>query len=103
MIALAADFTDQNERVIKTLERVGERVTHIIDIIRTQRSSNQSSMTRKTIDLQQAIWNAVKLQQDSIDKRNLQVDVRLRKRAPRDSDSGESISANVGESVEKFD
>ena len=75
MIALAADFTDQNERVVKTLERVNERVTHIIDIIRTQRSSNQSSMVRKTIDLQQAIWNAVKLQQDSIDKRNLQVDV----------------------------
>jgi len=75
MIALAADFTDQNERVIKTLERVGERVTHIIDIIRTQRSSNQSSMARKTIDLQQAIWSAVKLQQDSIDKRRIQVDV----------------------------
>ena len=75
MIALAADFTDQNERVIKTLERVGERVTHIIDIIRTQRSSNQSSMTRKTINLQQAIWSAVKLQQDSIDKRRIQVDV----------------------------
>ena len=75
MIALAADFTDQNERVVKTLERVGERVTHIIDIIRTQRSSNQSSMVRKTIDLQQAILGAVKLQQDSIDKRGIQVDV----------------------------
>ena len=75
MIALAADFTDQNERVVKTLERVSERVTHIIDIIRTQRSSNQSSMTRKTIDLRQAIWSAVKLQQDSIDKRGIQVDV----------------------------
>ena len=75
MIALAADFSDQNERLIKTLERVGERVTHIIDIIRTQRSSNQSSMARKTIDLQQAIWSAVKLQQDSIDKRSIQVDV----------------------------
>ena len=75
MIALASDFTDQNERVVKTLERVGERVTHIIDIIRTQRSSNRSSMTRKTINLQQAIWSAVKLQQDSIDKRSIQVDV----------------------------
>ena len=75
MIALASDFTNQNERLIKTLERVGERVTHIIDIIRTQRSSNQSSMTRKTINLQQAIWSAVKLQQDSIDKRAIQIDV----------------------------
>ena len=75
MIALATDFTDQNERVVETLERVTERATHIIDIIRTQRSSNQSSMTRKIIDLQQAIWSAVKLQQDSIDKRGIQVDI----------------------------
>ncbi len=75
MIALASDFTDQNKRLVKTLERVGERVMHIIDIIRTQRSSNQSSMTRKTIDLRQAIWGAVKLQQDSIDKRGIRIDV----------------------------
>ena len=75
MIALATDFTDQNERVVETLERVTERATHIIDIIRTQKSSNQPSMTRKTIDLQQAIWSAVKLQQDSIDRRGIQVDI----------------------------
>ena len=75
MIALATDFTDQNERVVETLERVTERATHIIDIIRTQRSSNQFSMARKNIDLQQAILSAMKLQQDSIDKRGIQVDV----------------------------
>ena len=75
MIALATDFTDQNKKMVETLERVGERVTHIIDIIRTQRSSNQSSMTRKNIDLQEAILSAVKLQQDSIGKRGIQVDV----------------------------
>ena len=75
MIALASDFTDQNERMVKTLERVNERVTHIIDIIRTQKSSNQPSMTRKIIDLQQTILSAVKLQNDSIGKRGIQVDV----------------------------
>ena len=75
MIALAADFNNQNRKVVETLERVSERATHIIDIIRTQRSSNQSSMARKTIDLQQSILGAVKLQQDSIDKRGIQVDV----------------------------
>ena len=47
MIALAADFTNQNEKMVRTLERVSGRVTHIIDIIRTQKSSNQPSMTRK--------------------------------------------------------
>ena len=75
MMALAGDFTSQNTKMVETLERVNERVTHIIDIIRTQKSSNQSSMTRKTIDLQQVIWSAVKLQNDSIDKRGIQVDV----------------------------
>ena len=75
IIALAADFTHQNKNVVETLERVSERVTHIIDIIRTQKSSNQPSMTWKNIDLQQAIWSAVKLQQDSIDNKDIQVDV----------------------------
>ena len=75
MIALAADFTDQNKKVTETLGRVSERVTHINDIIRTQRSSNQSSMTWKNIDLQQTILSAVKLQQESIDKRGIQVHV----------------------------
>ena len=75
MIALAADFTDQNKNVTETLERVTERVRHINDIIRTQRSSNQSSMTWKNIDLQQTILSAVKLQQDSIDKRGIQVHI----------------------------
>ena len=75
IIALAADFTDRNREVTETLERVSERVTHINDIIRTQRSSNQPSVTWKNIDLQQAILSAVRLQQDSIDKRGIQVHV----------------------------
>ncbi len=75
IIALAADFADQNKNVTETFERVSERVTHINDIIRTQKSSNQPSMTWKNIDLQKAILSAVKLQQDSIDKRGIQVHV----------------------------
>ncbi len=75
MIALAADFASQNNKVVETLERVSERVTHITDIIRTQKSSNQSSMTWKNIDLQQTISSAVKSQQESIDKRDIQVHV----------------------------
>ena len=75
IIALAADFTDQNREVVETLERVSERVTHINDIIRTQKSSNQPGMMWKEIDLQKAILSAMKLQEDSIDKRGIQVDV----------------------------
>ena len=75
MIALAKDFSGQNERVIETLERITERVTHIIDIIRTQRSSGRSSMTRKYINLKQSIQGAVKLQQDLIDKRGIDMHI----------------------------
>ena len=75
MIALAADFTNQNKEVLETLERTDERVTHIIDIIRTQKSANQPSMAWKNINLQKAIWSAVTLQQDLIDKRGIQVHV----------------------------
>ena len=75
IIAVAADFTDQNREVVETLVRVSERVSHITDIIRTQKSSSQPSVMRKNINLREAILSAVKLQQDSIDKRGIQVDV----------------------------
>ena len=83
MIALAADFADQNKTVVETLERVVERVTHITDIIRAQKASSQSSMTWKIIDLRQTIMSALKLQQDSIDKRGIQVHVNC-ENAPQD-------------------
>ena len=75
LIALAADFTNQHREVVETLERVGERVTHINDIISAQKSSNQPGMTRKNINLEGAILNAIKLLQDSIDKRGIRVNV----------------------------
>ncbi len=76
MIALAADFTEQNKQLEETLGRVRDRVTHIVDIIRTQKASHQTdSMTRKNVELRKAILNAVKLQQDSIDKRGIYVEV----------------------------
>lgn len=83
LIALAADFADQNKTVVETLERVVERVTHITDIIRTQKSSGQSNMTWKNIDLRQTIMSTLKLQQDSIDKRGIQVHVDC-ENAPQD-------------------
>ena len=83
IIALAENFTGQNREVVETLERVSERVAHINDIIRTQRFANQPGMVWKNIDLQEAILSAVKLQQDSIDKRGIQVDVNC-KNAPQE-------------------
>ena len=86
ILALAEDFTSQNEQLVQTLERVRARVSHIVDIIRTQRSSSQSSMTdmtQKNIHLKGTILNALKLQQDSFDKREIQIDVDCEK-APQE-------------------
>ena len=86
ILALAEDFTAQNEQLVQTLERVRDRVSHIVDIIRTQRSSNQSSMTdmtEKNIHLRETILNALKLQQDSFDKREIQIEVDCEK-APQE-------------------
>ena len=89
ILALAEDFTDQNDRLVQTLERVRDRVAHIVDIIRTQRSSNQSGMTKKNIHLREAILNALKLQQDSFDKRGIYVEVDCEK-APQEIQIQES-------------
>ena len=86
ILALAEDFTAQNEQLVQTLERVRDRVSHIVDIVRTQRSSNQSSMTdmtEKNIHLRETILNALKLQQDSFDKREIQIEVDCEK-APQE-------------------
>ena len=86
ILALAEDFTAQNEQLVQTLERVRDRVSHIVDIIRTQRPSYQSSMTdmtEKNIHLRETILNALKLQQDSFDKREIQIEVNCEK-APQE-------------------
>ena len=86
ILALAEDFTAQNEQLVQTLERVRDRVSHIVDIIRTQRSSDQSNMTdmtEKNIHLRETILNALKLQQDSFDKREIQIEVDCEK-APQE-------------------
>ena len=75
IIALAADFTNQHRETVETLERVSERVTHINDIISTQKSSNLPGISWKNINLQKAILSALRLQQDSIDKRGIKIHV----------------------------
>jgi len=102
IIALAADIADQNNKVVETLERVSERVTHIVDIIRTQRASNQTSMTWKKYRLAANNLEYGKITSRSDRQKGHTYRCQLRKRAPRDSSSGESISSDVSESSQKF-
>ena len=68
LVALANDFAKQNQRLIRTVERVRGRVGHIVDIIRTQRGVNNVNMARKDVDLRQAIASALRILQPLANK-----------------------------------
>ena len=69
IIALAEDFSRQDVALLKTVDRVRDRVRHIEAIIRTQRVLSNSNMDRKDIDLRHALSNAIKVLQESLKKR----------------------------------
>ena len=73
--ALSEDFSRRREILLKTVDRVRNRATHIADIIRNQRLLGSPTMSRKYINLAEAISGAVKVLQDSITKRGIEVDV----------------------------
>ena len=57
----------------QTIERIRDRARHIVDIIRTQNSYQGTSGTLKDIKLADAISDAIQIMQDSINKRQIQV------------------------------
>ena len=75
ILALAKDFAAQNAQLTQTAERVGSRVAHIVDIIRTQRSLDSGSMARKDINVRKTIVDSVKVLQDSITKRGITIGI----------------------------
>ena len=83
ILALAADFEDRNRRLRDTIGRVGGRVAHIVDLIRTQKSFDRQSMARKLIDLRQSIADAVKILAESCSARGIEVKIDCT-RAPRE-------------------
>ena len=83
LLALAADFSVQNKRLTETIERVRMRVAHIVDLIRTQTAFDSASMTRKVVDLPQAVADAVKVLAESCRARGIVVQIDCR-RAPRE-------------------
>ena len=84
ILALADDFSRQNDRLHGNASRVRDRVEHIADIVRTERSFDSGrAMTRKDIDLRDAVSDAVKLLRESLGKRGIRVDIDCR-RAPKE-------------------
>ena len=75
LLTLAHDFKAADQALRQTVERIRDRTRHIVDIIRTQNSYQGTSGTHKDINLADAISDAVKIMQESIDKRQIQVEI----------------------------
>ena len=75
LLTLSEDFKVADEKLRRTVERIRNRTRHIVDIIRTQNSYQDTSGTRKDINLAAAISDAIKMLQDSIDKRQIHIEI----------------------------
>ena len=75
ILTLAADFNRAKQQWEETVERIRSRTSHIVDIIRTQNSYHGASTTRKDINLEATVLDAIKILQDSIDKRHIQIEI----------------------------
>ena len=75
LLALAADFVEQNRELIRTVERVNSQTSHIVDIVRAQRGFDSKAMTSKDVNLRQAILGALRIVQDSFASRGIRTHV----------------------------
>ena len=75
LIALVADFVEQNRELTRTVERVNSQTNHIVDIVRAQRGFDSKAMASKDVNLRQAISGALKIVQDSFASRGIRTQV----------------------------
>ena len=73
--ALAEDFVRENKRLTGTVRRVSERARHIADIVRTQRALGSPGLSRKDVNLKDAIMDAVRVLQDSSRERRTSIEL----------------------------
>lgn len=73
--ALVKDFDYESESLLSTVDRVESRIGHIVDIIRTQRSSSDGGIVKKDSPLVETISEAVNLVQESLTRRDIVVTV----------------------------
>ena len=75
LLALADDFARENQNLIRTVERVGSQADHIVDIVRAQRGFDSKGMAGKDVDLRQAIFQALRILQNSFERRGIRAHV----------------------------
>ena len=75
LLALVRDLTGEHDRLLGTIARVRERVRHIVDIIRTQAAFTNGTVERKIVDLPSTIKDAVKVVEESLGQRGVEIEV----------------------------
>ncbi len=73
--ALALDLSEIDHELKETVQRVQEKTSHIVDIVRTQKSHGSAQDMRKDINLAEAFSSAINVLHDSIEKRNIQIEI----------------------------
>ena len=75
LLALAGDLAAQNARWLQTAERVRDRVRHVVDIIRTQKTLSGGRQELKVVDLRRQVDDAVGVLSDLLASRGIGVEV----------------------------
>ena len=70
LVAFGDALSNQNRRLLRTVGRVSNQANHIVDILRTQRSSGTST-ARKSVSLRQVVSNALKVLQEGMSRRGI--------------------------------
>ena len=97
ILALARDFREHDTQLRQTVDRVEERVGHIVDIVRTQRAAGPRSAVRKDVSLRSAIDDAVRDPAGIHRKAWDRGPDRLCAGARRHPDRGEQVSPDAGQ------
>ena len=83
MVALAKDFEQQNAQLARVIDRVADRVRHIVEIVRTQPAHFDATLARADIVLEKAIADAAGILRESLAQRAIALSIRCAT-APRE-------------------
>ena len=75
LLALARDYREHEAELRRIVGRVEDRVRHIVDIVRTQKTIGVQRSVRKDVNLRGAIDDAVRMLQEPIARRGIDVRV----------------------------
>ena len=70
LVAFGDALGQQNQRLLRTVERVNGQANHIVDILRTQRSFG-SHATRKSVSLRQTVDSVLKILREGLSRRGI--------------------------------